>query len=336
MMSRVFLTGMSAPQASSSANQKSFTFAGLLNKVLTDAGHEVTWASPSVYMTEETLDKFDAILVGVSPLTSVGANRVYGALNVINRLKDSDKLTLFIDTPTPSQIEPSLKSVISNPETLTKSFFSYRKEYSNVVADKDIFQSVFSGIDYLYNNDWTQTIYPKLPWKSEIKILTNAKTNLTGINLDAHIIKDVQHGINRNPKWVIHSLSNPWAIATVASLVLPNSLMKWNKGWTDNQVEEQICRSIGAIISPDKKDGTYWSYRYIQALNTKTPVITDWKESGVLGDTWNILASSLEPMSQEKRDLIATAQKENYLAKIPSKQKSVEILQNILFRRNNA
>ena len=335
-MSRVFLTGMSAPQASSSANQKSFTFAGLLNKVLTDAGHEVTWASPSVYMTEETLDKFDAVVIGVSPLTSVGANRVYGALNVINRLKNSDKLTLFIDTPTPSQIEPSLKSVISNPETLTKSFFSYRKEYSNVVADKDIFQSVFSGVDYLYNNDWTQTIYPKLPWKSEIKILTNAKANLTGINLDAHIIKDVQHGINRNPKWVIDSLSNPWAESTVASLVLPNSLMKWNKGWTDSQVEEQICRSIGAIISPDKKDGTYWSYRYIQALNTKTPVITDWKESGVLDDTWNILASSLEPMSQEKRDLIATAQKEIYLAKIPSKQKSVEILQKILFRRNNA
>ena len=178
-MSKVFLTGMSAPQASPSANQKSFTFAGLLNKVLTDAGHEVVWASPSVYMTEETLDKFDAIVVGISPLTSVGANRVYGALNVINKLKNSDKLTLFIDTPTPSQIEPSLKSVISNPETLTKSFFSYRKEYSNVVSDKDIFQSVLSGVHYLYNNEWTQTIYPKLPWKSEIKILKNAKVNLT-------------------------------------------------------------------------------------------------------------------------------------------------------------
>lgn len=335
-MSKVFLTGMSAPQASSSANQKSFTFAGLLNKVLTNAGHEVTWASPSVYMTQETLDKFDAILVGVAPLTSVGANRVYGALSVINALKNSDKLTLFIDTPNPSQIEPSLKSVISNPQSLTKPFFCYRKEYSNVVADKDLLNSVLSGANYLYNEDWAQTIYPKLPWKSEIKIIKNAKANLIGINLDAHIIKDSDVKPSRAPKWTIDSLSNPWAVSTTSALVLPNSLMKWNKGCTDLQVEEQMCRSIGAIISPDKKDGTYWSYRYIQALNTKTPVITDWKESGALDQTWNILAASIESMSQEKRDLIAIAQRESYLANIPSKQNSVEILQKIIFRRNNA
>jgi hypothetical protein len=336
MMSKVFLTGMSAPQASPSANQKSFTFAGLLNKVLTDAGHEVNWASPSVYMTKDALEKYDAVLVGVSPLTSVGANRVYGALNVINELKDSDKLTLFIDTPSPSQIEPSLKSVISNPATLTKIFFSYRKEYSNVVADKDIFNRVLSGIKYLYENDWAPTIYSKLPWKSDIRICKNAKTNLIGINLDAHIIKELGLNPNRAPKWSVDSLSSPWAISAVAGLVLPNSLMKWNKGTTDAQVEEQISRSIGAIVSPDKKDGTYWNYRYIQAMNTRTPVITDWKESGVLDETWNLLGSSIESMSQEKRDLVATAQREVYLAKIPSKLEAVEILQNSIFRRNNA
>jgi hypothetical protein len=333
-MSKVFLTGMSAPQASSSSNKKSLTFAGVLDKVLTSAGHEVTWASPSVYMTKESLDKFDAVLVGISPLTSVGANRVYGALSVINALKDTDKLTLFVDTPTPSQIEVSLRAVITNPETLTKSFFSYRKEYSNVIADKDLLNSVLSGAKYLYENDWATTLYPKLPWKSDIKLAPNAKTNLVGVNLDSHIILETDVESDRRPKWVIDNLTTTWAKSTTAALSLPNSLMKWNKGWTDEQVAEQILRSIGAIVSPDKRDGTYWSYRYIQAINSNTPVVTDWKESHLIGDAWNILATNIESMSQEKRDLVAMAQRESYVANIPSKQQAVEILQNSIFRRN--
>jgi hypothetical protein len=333
-MSKVFLTGMSAPQASSSSNKKSLTFAGVLDKVLTSAGHEVTWASPSVYMTKESLDKFDAVLVGISPLTSVGANRVYGALSVINALKDTDKLTLFVDTPTPSQIEVSLRAVITNPETLTKSFFSYRKEYSNVIADKDLLNSVLSGAKYLYENDWATTLYPKLPWKSDIKLAFNAKTNLVGVNLDSHIILETDVESDRRPKWAIDNLTTTWAKSTTAALSLPNSLMKWNKGWTDEQVAEQILRSIGAIVSPDKRDGTYWSYRYIQAINSNTPVVTDWKESHLIGDAWNILATNIESMSQEKRDLVAMAQRESYVANIPSKQQAVEILQNSIFRRN--
>ena len=334
MMSKVFLTGMSAPQASPSANQKSLSFAGALNKVLTSAGHEVTWASPSVYMTEESLDKFDAVLVGVAPITSVGSNRVYGALSVINTLKNSSKLTLFIDTPSTSQIEPSLKSVMSNPESLTKSFFSYRKEYSNVVADKDLLSSVLAGVKYLYESQWITTIYPQLPWKSEIKICTNAKKNLVGINLDSHLLSSELDKVDRRQKWAIDNISTPWAKNTVETLSLPNSLMKWNKGWTDEQVLEQIARSIGAIISPDKKDGTYWSYRYVQSMSTNTPVVTDWKESHALGDAWNVLATSIDTMSQDKRDLIATAQREIYVASIPSKQKAVETLQQLIFRKD--
>lgn len=333
-MSKIFLTGMTAPQASPSANIKALSFAGLLNKVLTSAGHEVTWASPSVYMTESSLDKFDAVLVGVSSIGSVGANRVYGALGVINALKDSNKLTLFVDTPNPSQIEPSLKSAISNPESLVKSFFSYRKEYSNVLADKDLLNSVLSGAKYLYEQEWATTIYPKLPWKNNIRISNNAKKNLVGVNLDSHIIVEPTNDFDRRPKWCIDTVSSNWAKSTVSALVLPNLLMKWNKGCTDEQVREQISRSIGAIISPDKKDGTYWSYRYVQAMNSNTPVITDWKESGVLGDAWNILATYIESMSQDKRDLIATAQREIYVSSIPSKQSAVEILQKIIFRKD--
>lgn len=331
-MSKIFLTGMSAPQASKSSNIRSMGFAGVVHKVLTDAGHEVVWETPSVTMTKEYLNTFDSVIVGVCPITSVSANRVYGALNVIHKMKDSQKLTLFVDTPALSQIEITLRSVLNKPESLTKSFFSYRKEYDLVNSDLKLQSRLLETIDFLLNKDWSKTIYPKLPWKyvDNLRLPKNAKTNLYGISLDAHLIRGGTLENDRANKWVVDSQSSPWFKSTVPHLTLPNSPMKWNKGWTDEQVFEQISRSIGAIICPDKKDGTSWSYRYIQAMNSNTPIVTDWLESQRTGSAWSLLASSIEEMTQPKRDLIALAQKESYLANIPTKEASLNQLEQIL------
>lgn len=323
---------MSAPQASPSANLKSLSYAGIINEVLTSAGHEVVWASPSVYMTREVLEEYDAILVGVSPITSMSANRVYGALNVIQTMWDSEKLTLFIDTPTPSQIEISLKSVITNPDSLIKPFFSYRKEYSNVVADKQIFKNALNAINLLYEADWQKTIHARLPWKSldSIKLAPNVKKNLIGLNLDSYVISDLDSSEERAHKWVYDSNDSNWYKTVTQLLKLPTLPMKVSKGSVDTDIYNQMKRSIGVLISPDKRDGTGWSYRYAQALNAKTPIVTDWKESGVLGSAWAVLGYSIEEMSQSKRDLVSLAQKESYLTQIPNKKDALKSLESIL------
>lgn len=331
-MSKIFLTGMSAPHASPSANSKSLSFAGVINKVLTDAGHDVTWASPSVYMTTESLDKFDAVIVGVSPITSVTANRVYGALNVIGRLWGSPKLHLLVDAPNASQIDVSLRSVFTNPENLTKPFFSFRKEHSNVLADQDIKTFLLSVVGLLLSGEWGSTIYPKLPWKSfdSVKLTPNAKKNLVGISLDSHLITDVVSSTEKAIKWCVDNPNADWTKSVVATLTVPNAPMKWNKGSSDLEVAEQISRSIGALIAPSKKDGTWWSYRYIQSLNAGIPIATDWQESRIIGEAWSVLASSIDTMSPSKRDLIAAAQYESYVANILTKEESLATLEQVL------
>lgn len=331
-MSKIFLTGMSAPQASASANVKSLSFAGLINTALIEGGHEVVWASPSVYMTKETLEEFDAVIVGVSPITSMGANRVYGALNVIQTMWGSDKLTLFVDTPTPSQIEVSLKSVVGNPDSLTKPFFSYRKEYSNVVADKKLLKNALDAVTLIYEADWGKTLYAKLPWKSldSVKLAPNAKKNLVGLNLDSYVITDSKNNEERASKWVYDSKDSNWYKNIIQLLSLPTLPMKVNKGSNDTDVVSQISRSTGVLMSPDRRDGTAWSYRYAQALSTGTPIVTEWKESGVLGEAWSVLGYSIEEMSQSKRNLVALAQKESYLANIPDKKTALKFLESVL------
>lgn len=323
---------MTAPQASENANTRNLGFAGILNSVLTSAGHEVTWISPSVHMTKESLQQFDSVIVGVTPILSVGANRAYGALSIITHLWDSGKLVLMVDGPNSSQVEPNLKATMFNSSSLVKSFFSNRKEYSTVLADSTVLDRVYRGVELLSMEEWPTTIYSALPWSAheDVKLPANAKKHLVGINLDSHLLTDEPVSVDRRDKWVIDVPNTPWSTAVVKTLSLPNSLMKWNKGWTDTQVWEQLTRSIGALITPYKKDGTWWSYRYVQALNSRTPVATDWKFSSRIGDAWATLASAIESMSPSLRDVLASAQRDLYVANIPTKQGSLYLLEQTL------
>lgn len=336
-MSKIFLTGMSTAQYSEKANDNSLSFSGLLRNVLVADGHEVVWTSPSVKQSKSDFADYDAVIVGLTSLTSVVSHGLYGALNIISELWGDERLTILIDTPSPSQIEVSLKAIANNPNNLTKSFYSNKKEYSDVLSNNELINKLISIIQILLSEEWGNTIYPTLPWKnlSNIKLFPNAKRNLHLVNLDAWIISSEVDKPEKTPKWSYDTSSSNWYKKIVSTLQLPKSAMKWSRNWSDLEVYGQISRSFGVLISPDNKDGTYWSYRYIQALNSQTPVITDWRESGVLGDAWNILGYSMEEMTEQKRDLISISQRDFYLANIPKKKDALKKLNKIVFKEKN-
>jgi len=328
-MAKIFLTGMTASQCSHAVNERSLNFAGVMYKVLTSAGHDVVWGNPSVFMPKDYFDSFDAVVVGVSPATSLSSNRIYGALSIISELKNSNKLTLFVDVPTVRQIGISFKSFISNTENITKSFFSSRKEYGSVVGDSKILERVLDGGKYIANENWCRTVYPALPWKTteSIKLPPNAKANLHKINLDSHFVSDEISLVERVEKWLCDSPNSKWASNLSQHVSMPIVPMKTDKSTTDDQVMEQMLRSSGVMIAPDQKDGTYWSYRYIQAINAGVPIVTDWQESHVISDSWGVLAYNIDVAHEPRRDFIALAQRESYIKRIPSKRKSLEMLE---------
>ena len=63
---------------------------------------------------------------------------------------------------------------------------------------------------------------------------------------------------------------------------------------------------------------TWWNYRLIQALNTSTPVITNWLETKNFSDSWSLLPYQIEDMSPAQRQQLASTQRGVYLESIPS------------------
>jgi len=323
-MSKILITGMSAPHASPQTNMRSLSFAGVVKQVLTQHGHEVTQDDPEISWNINDLEQYDLVLLGLSPLTSLSANRVYGALNLIDLLRDTDKLKFFIDAPEPTRITASFRAVSKTPDNLTKPFYSYRKGYSYAVVP-GMATNLLNVVNDLLYDTWPTTFYPSLPWAGTGKIIsqlpTGAAEALRPVNLDAYLINPQDTlEIEKRDKWVVENYNTSWTKETTNMLAYQSVPMKWHKGWDDEQVFAQIASGIGSLISPYQTGGTWWTYRLIQSLNASTPVATDWRESQAIGDSWTYLASHIETLSLEARVELAHAQRDDYIKAVPSQR----------------
>lgn len=328
------MTGMSSAHTSPKVHATSLGFFGALYQALTTVGgHEVAWGAADINLTKQDLDKFDVVLVGVSAPTSVSANNTYGALNIINLLYGSPKLRFVVDSPQSWQIEQSLASILNNPESLVKSFYAKRPGYQVAKAK---LPELIEACSILAGAEWPTTVSPTLPWKSIESIEENlpigAKNKVIAISLDSLLINpENQYSIDRTDTWLIDRTDTEWSKKATNSVSSEIQNIKVSKKETDSDIELKIKTSLGVFISPQKrKGGTWWTYRYIQALNSGTPIATEWRESSRLGRDWSHLPPQIEDMSDIERSYLAAKQKETYTSKLPNKQDIINSLNDIL------
>jgi len=123
----------------------------------------------------------------------------------------------------------------------------------------------------------------------------------------------------------------PWVKNLEKTLKNKIHLMSSNKWSTNTSVLTNINKSIGSIISVYKNDEPWWSVNLSQSLYVNTPVVTDWKQTSYLGDSWSLLAHSLEDMSVGERLSIARKQKNDYIKVLPDFNESVERVLSSVF-----
>ena len=122
---KVLVTGMASSHTKPSTSTSFFNT--LVKGIETFAS--VEWATPSVTWTKEFLDSYDSVIVGLIPPTSLGANKVYGAMHVINTMYESPKLRLVIDHAQIWQFKASLASIDRDVNNLFTPFYSKRREF---------------------------------------------------------------------------------------------------------------------------------------------------------------------------------------------------------------
>jgi hypothetical protein len=335
---KILLTGMTSSHSSKKPHQSNLGFYGVLEQALLELGHEVIWSKPDINWTKSDLDIYDAVFVGLVPPTSLSANQVYGALTLIDELFTSPNLYLVIDNPKHWLIKPSLKSVLKDPTSLVKPFYQKRTQYLQAKEPKNL-DKMLRACERLLSETWPITVYPSLPWKSDESVSdllpSGASTSTIGLNFDTLLIKSSDlAGLDPNlepSQWVTTDSKSKWATKLVNHVVLPIKPLKASKKENDLDAENAIRSSIGLLAAPqDRIGGTWWTASYAQAMTLTTPIATEWREAYSISPSWAVLPSRIEELSGEDRIMLALRQKEAYLASIPSKEDSLETLQNLL------
>jgi hypothetical protein len=325
---KILFTGMASHHTKPSSNVTFFRT--LSERVETFA--TVEWAVPSITWDESYFAEYDYVVVGLTPPTSPSANKMYGAMNVINIMYDSPKLVMVVDHPQLWQYKHSFNSIDSNPLSVFGSFYSKRKEYSLAKSKINI---ISEANNKLLTKKWPVTLYPSLPWVSSRNIDKllglSAKESLVPVNLDAFLLtSSFSTDTKVGSHWVSDRARSSWLQSLSKLLTLPVSPMSESKKLSDLDALSSINESFAVLLPPQERSvGIWWSYRLIQALNAGTPVLSDWRETQGLGPEWCLLGYDLENQTKDDIVKIAKLQKQSYTSNIPTKQESDSLLNSI-------
>ena len=327
---KILVTGMTSSHTKASASN---TFFALLVKGL-ETFADVEWATPSVTWTKEFLDQYDSVVIGIVPPTNLGANKVYGAMHAINLMYDSPKLRLVLDDPQIWQFKASLASIDRDVSNIFTPFYSKRREFKTAVG-ATYSESIRSAATKLLTTPWPKTIYPDMPWKnveSVAKFISTADaSSLIGLNLDSHLATEPVVSATCSNVWVSDMPKSTWTKKVEKLLAFPTSPLKIARREKEETISARLESSFGVLIAPHERGvGTWWSHRYIQAMNALVPIYSDWRDTGRLSNSWYLLGSSIEEATPDERLKIAIAQREDYLNAIPTKEESLELLKSVV------
>lgn len=338
---KVLITGCTAQQASSKTASRTPTFSTLIAQAFSDGGVSVSITEPSIYISKEELAEYDKVLVGLAPPTSLSANKIYPAFSVASKAKEIGNLALFLDAPEQYKLQSSLKSCYLNMSDLQKEFYSRRKSYFDLVKDDSLKQEVYGFIEFLYNEKWPTTYYPSFPWTSyktiSQTVVNTDEDNLVPVSVDAYLLRQPYVAPDFSllkEYWTCDSMKTEWSKSITKTLrhqVLSTRHNRW-ESLEDTQV--RIKQSIGTLVSVYRSNESWWSPALAQSLASGVPVVTDWRQSSVLGLEWAHLASTVEAMSDSERFELSVAQKESYLNAVPTwKNTTSNLLQTISLKK---
>lgn len=327
---RVLFTGMGSNHCSRPTNETFFT-------VLADAISnfaEVVWSSPKLSWTRSDLEAFDTVIFGFIAPTSLSANKIFGALHVLDILFDSPKLKLVADSPQMWQYKNSLNAVMRDPDLLFTPFYAKREGYSKAFSDRS---KTHSAIEKLSSSEWPKVIYPHLPWFSSDSVARVLdfidESKLLPLQIDSLLINPESPRIGRREIWAVENPKSSWLTDLEKTLALPRVPTKSGRKTDDDYALGILTNSIGLLIPPqERKAGTWWNYRLFQALNTGTPIATYWQDTYSFNPSWGILAYTIEDLDPAGRQSLAVSQRKSYLAAIPSKDQALRSLEKTVLK----
>ncbi len=337
-MKKVLITGATSSQYSMDAHKRNARFAGLLNSALSFQGVHTELKSLPIDSVEKDISEYSSVVVGLAPVTSLSANKFYTSISALSHAIKDNKHKIFFDAPDPVLVFQSYKSVLKNPNILTKSLYSTREGYQKIVDDSSYRNSVLETLEYLLEGNY-DIIYPSLPYYSPTREMYGIPSGIgsfTGLNFDSLFADRFNVSIKEKSKyWLAESPSTKWGKGISLTLSKPVIPVKRSAYDTEADYISRMQNSFGYLNGTYKNDTLWWSPNTMLALSCGVPVFSDWRHTGQLGVDWSGLPHSVEDITYEERCSLAMSQKVKYLDALPDWQEASELAVKTIITKKN-
>lgn len=298
---------------------------------------EVHVFEPSVDWDHRALSEYDSVIVGVAPPLSVAANGAYGALSTIGKLRDDERLVMFIDAPEPWRIFANLRAIDKNHDALFKLFYNRRRGFSEITENIRERQLVIDTALWLHSSTWPITVFPSLPWINDATLFPGVPATAGGsmipLAVDDFLVHDnYTYTTGKNDRWVVDNDDCRWTRDTLNTVLFDGFSIREHKLRPGDVLVREMAASTGVLIGPHDDHMTWWSSTYSQAMNAKVPIITDWRLSQHIGTSWGHLAGTVEGMSDAERYELSVAQRQSFFQHAASRDETMAQLSNIIRR----
>jgi hypothetical protein len=331
---KILITGSTPSQCSLKTSKRVPTFAGLIAENLSSSKVQIEFSLPQLGWEDDYLKSFDAILVGVSPITSVAANSVYPALHTAYRAEKMGKLFLFIDAPEPHKIKASLASFEKGNVDLFKPFHQGRRDYDKVSEDPKIMRQIEVFCQRLQSSKWPTTLYPWMPWVPPEQVQRHLPNipegGVHGVSVDSYLMKKPYIEKSLVPResdyWVYDNNKTKWSRRSQESLRFPAIPMKEGRFSSSQESSQRLSGALGSLVTPYRSDEMWWTPLPALSLNLGVPVVSDWRVTKTLGGSWNYLPAAVEDMTNAERFGLALSQRSSYMEMLDSKKDTNEMI----------
>ncbi len=332
---RFLLTGATSQQANPEAHKRSANFMGLIwEQLRQDETYHVDWREPSVHWRgDDLLRDYDHVFVGMASPLAMGANRIYGAMSVLEQLAGSSRVTIVVDSPDPDLITRGMKSVLGNWDSFTKEFFSYRREF-DLAREGRTNARLRMQLMRMLSKPWPNVLAPGFPWSDATTIALTLPVDAAGrvrtVNLDHLLLARYRDAGAPDRAWRLQewayekSPDRKWLPSL--NLGFPVRELKGNhRIATDPLHLAQLREATGLLVGPHRGEA-WWTPKVAMSLSQLTPVFTDWTQSKLIGAEWAHLPGTHEVSRPEEADELAREQYVSYARSIPGPSEAKQAL----------
>lgn len=335
-MKKVLVTGSTASQCSAEAHRRSARFSGMLVEALTSIGFDVDFKELSVDTPSANFESYDSVIVGLAPISSLSAHRIYPALSALYYAIEQGKATVLFDAPEPHLAINSFKYTIENPTSLVKNLYGKRSGYWSVANNFAVADRILAAVERVAYTPLT-TIIPSVPFytfsATAIDIPTAGNSsNLVQVNFDRGLSEEKDFRLRETSKyWLSENHKNKWSKTVEKTLSKPVLPLRRSAYDTAKDLSSRIHDSYGVLFGTYKDGLPWWSPNVMLSLNSGVPVFSDWKVTASLGDAWTLLPHQAEDMTYEERFSLATMQLTQYLNACPEVASEADRLARRIF-----